>query len=148
MENYSVFRMFDDYLKREFRPETEINLNRKEGELLVLLTMEKDAPLFQYAHLLGIEKGSFVYVVDLLEYKQLIESVEDPMDRRKKNIILLPKGEQIANSIQKQFISHIQSQLSIFSAEELLIIDAAATLINRKIPKMPRPPFPPRPKED
>ena len=86
-----------------------------------------------YIHL---EKSSFSYVVDLLVLKELVISVEDENDKRRKTLELTSKGKKIVEELNNQYEEYYTRRMSIFSEEEINELKESMVVIKRLSKKM------------
>ncbi|MBN1537205.1 MAG: hypothetical protein JW908_10775 [Anaerolineales bacterium] len=114
-----IFAIFDRELKKDFAPELSVDLNNKEVELLLLVNKYPSESMGFYGREIGLEKGSFTYLSDLLIQKKLIVQTENPIDSRSKLLELSEIGVMISNTIRMQLDSYISERLKIFSDFEV-----------------------------
>lgn len=135
--NFKALARFSRGIERGFKPQFDFKLNRKEGELLMMLEHRPNRPFIEYAHHLRLEKSSFSYLVDLLETKELVEKVDNEEDKRKKTLKLTVKGSNTVEGLEVQHHEFMQERLRIFSKEELSELKNAVETVERLGKKLP-----------
>lgn len=130
---------FSRTIMHTFKPEVEIDLKPKEYHLITMLMEKPNRPLHEYAHHIGLEKGSFTYLVQVLELKGLLTRLDDENDRRKKTLILTEKGKELAITLDEQFNAHINDKLSVLTRSERDKLDESFKTIKSILPKLPKP---------
>lgn len=143
MKDLKVLSKFDHFVAHGFKPDFEMKLNRKELELIQMLEKHPNEPMRHYGRHLRVEKGSFSYLVDLLEAKGLLVRVADEEDKRSSQLELTEQGLEIAAKIKEARDKHLEEKLSIFDEEELKELDSALETIEKLFKKIekehPRP---------
>ena len=137
MKDVKILRKFAQQVHSGFRPQLNLKLNKKEVELLVLLDNKPDMPMHECGRHLHLEKGSFTYVVDLLEAKGLILRTLDEEDKRKRTIKLTDLGKETFKEIHEQHEVYIENRLSVFSEEEITELNKAIETVERLAQKLP-----------
>jgi DNA-binding MarR family transcriptional regulator len=134
-----ILDKFSRTIMHTFRPQVDIDLKPKEYHLVTMLMQKPNRPLHEYAHHIGLEKGSFTYLVQVLELKGLLTRLDDENDRRKKTLVLTDEGKSLAITLDKQFNDHINHVLSDLSKDEKEKLDEAFETIKSILPKLPKP---------
>ncbi len=140
IEDFNVLIKFTHDVRRGFRLEIEPPLNHKETELLVLLSKVEGKPMFEYGKMVGLERGSFTYLVDLLRDKDLIIRVANKEDKRKKSLQLTEEGKEVVKEIEIQHKEYLSSRLEKFGEQDYKDLEEAIETIARlqeKLPKLP-----------
>ena len=140
MKDITILRKFEHEVHKGFKPTLPVKLNQKEVELLVLLENKPERPMHWYGHHVRLEKGSFTYLVDLLEAKELITRVQDDEDKRKRSLSLSDKGKELSLDIQAQHHIYIDNRYSCFTEEEQNELDKAIEVFEKLLPKLPEVP--------
>lgn len=137
MIDVTVLRKFSHEIHKGFKPQLTMKINKKEVELLMALTKDPNKPMRKYGRHLRLEKGSFTYVVDLLEAKGLIERILDEEDKRKRTLSLTTKGNTIVEEILVQHDVYIENRFAVFNENEEKELSAAIETIGRLFEKLP-----------
>lgn len=72
----------------------------------------------QLHHVVGLEKGSLTSVIDRLIDLAFVERNSVAGDRRKVEIVLTPKGRQIAGELRVEIAHFIRGKLEELSVED------------------------------
>lgn len=137
--NFHAFRQFDELLRRGFVPKTKEPLRPREVHLLTLLHLRPGMPLHFYAEQVHLERGSFTYLTDNLEIRQLIQRKSDPEDKRRKTIVLTPEGLELVTDLKRQMDQYMDGILASFTPAEQQALLQAHETVRRLIQKLPRP---------
>jgi len=140
--DFSLFRQFDEVIKRGFEPSVEVDLRPREVHLLTLLDREPNKPLRFYARHVHLERGSFTYLIENLEMKGFVKRQTDELDRRHKTAILTAEGQQLVAKLSQEFNDYQDKLFQVFSEQDLADLDQALTTVKRLLPKLPRPQHP------
>lgn len=124
-----ILSQFDREIKQDFAPTLNIDLNPREVELILLAYKFPGAPMGYYGRAIGMEKGSFTYLCELLIEKDLIVRQENPKDSRSKLLILTDQGNSIAEIIRKQLDLYLFNRLKVFTEYELCQLQYAIDTI-------------------
>lgn len=119
-----------------FKPQVDIVLKKNEIKALMELAIHPNMPMKYYLDFIGIESGSFTYLVDKLEQKELVNRVQAENDKRISVLTLSEKGKKITDLLQKQFDDHIAKQLSRLKEEDLDKLLEAAMLLEQVLQKL------------
>ena len=133
--NIKVFKGFTDHVMRGFNREIDVNLRNIEMHLLVMVNEQPNRPLHVYARHIGLEKGSFTYLLEVLEEKGYLLRKEDSADRRRKYIVLTEKGKEVTAYIQDKENAYVEKVLNTFSIEEQQTIKDAAAILDNYLKK-------------
>jgi len=98
---------------------TEMKLNTSEERTLMFLHQNEGNPMTSYSKKVGLTKGSFTSVVDLLVKKELVERISVCDDRRKHALILTEEGKDVAKKIDSDYTKHILQKLKKFNDQEI-----------------------------
>ncbi|MCR3923054.1 MAG: MarR family transcriptional regulator, partial [Firmicutes bacterium] len=96
-----------------------VKLNLSEERTLMVLHHEQGKDMTDYSKKVGLTRGSFTAVADLLERKGFIARVAAFEDRRKYALILTEAGKSVAQNIDAQFKEHIANRIAQLEKEEL-----------------------------
>ncbi len=128
-----IFKRFEDEIMRGFPRTYETNLRPVEIHLLTLIDRESQKPLHFYARHIGLEKGSFTYVVEVLEEKGYLNRKEDAEDRRRKYLELTDKALQEVEKFNQAENKYMDEVLNNFSKEEQKVLLEAEKIMHRYI---------------
>jgi MarR family 2-MHQ and catechol resistance regulon transcriptional repressor len=134
-----LFDKFSRSILHSFKPEVGIDLKPKEFHLITMLMQKPDRPLHEYAHHIGLEKGSFTYLIQILELKGLLIRKDDFADKRRKTLILTEQGQALAKTLDEQLNNHIDHTLSGLSDSDQEKLKEAFETIKSILPKLPKP---------
>ena len=87
---------------------------------LHLYVHPEDAEPARLAEAIYIPRQSMTFTLDALERHGLAARTPHPEDRRKKSIVLSPKGEKIAKKMLEDMLHFESTAFEIFPAEERL----------------------------
>lgn len=138
--DFTGLRKFDHIIKRGFHPQIEDHLRHNEVNLLRLINAEPDKPMHFYARQVHLERGSFTYMCENLEMRDLLFRKGDANDRRRKTLRLTQKGNKVVEQLNKQMDEYMEKTLEVFTDEEKTKLKEAVETINLLLPKLPKPP--------
>lgn len=130
-----VFNRFSQTIMRGFPRDVDLGLRPLEMHLLTLIDHEGDKPLHFYARHVGLEKGSFTYLLEVLEEKGYLIRLEDEHDRRRKFLRLTDKGLEMTGRIKKSEEAYIERVLSEFSDSEKKTLEDAEMIMKQYLMK-------------
>ena len=107
VHKFRAIRGIQRYLGSGFSPETELGLKDSEYRTMMEIRFHEGFPMHFYCEKVGLEQGSFTYIVDKLESKDVLVRRSDPEDRRKKSLYFTEKGRAITADVQEQFKKHL-----------------------------------------
>ena len=90
--------------------------------VLVVLARAGPVPMRTLSKELQVTPPNITGVVDRLERKELVKRLADPGDRRKKEIQLTAKGENLYERVRKGYSASIQESLDALTREEQEIL--------------------------
>lgn len=128
MENEDIAKELDIFpeimkvLAEDFKPNIGIPLKKVEGKALMEIKFSEGRPMSYYCEKVSLENGSFTYLADKLEEKGFIERIDDAADRRKKVLVLTPKGKEATDEIHAQFQNHLMSKLAVLDDRDKEIL--------------------------
>jgi len=128
-----VFKRFENEIMRGFAKTFETKLRPVEMHLLTLINRESNKPLHFYARHIGLEKGSFTYVVEVLEEKGYLNRKEDAEDRRRKYLELTDKSLEEVKKFDQAEKEYMDEVLNKFSNEEQKVLIEAEKIMHRYI---------------
>ncbi|MGD9909875.1 MAG: MarR family winged helix-turn-helix transcriptional regulator [Candidatus Izemoplasmatales bacterium] len=138
--NITLFRQFADGVMRDFHPKLSEKLRGREIHLITLLAKEPNMPLFFYAEHIGLERGSFTYMVDVLEERGILVRKSNPFDKRHKSIVLTDKGLSLVREAEEQLQDFMKIFVSKLSEEDQSLLEQSYQLISRLMMDRPHPP--------
>lgn len=111
------------HLKSGFQPSLSEHLKKSEISLLMELKHNPGYTMKHYLAITDIEPGSFTYLADKLESRELVKRVKCTLDKRKTLLYLTDNGDTLTEDLMQQFDDHIYKQIEKLSdsEKELLI---------------------------
>jgi len=97
---------------------------------------DQDCSVSDISGLLGVTNAAVSQSLDKLVVQGLVERQENPQDRRSKQILLTPQGEDLLRESMRAQQSWIEELSSHLSPEEQTQIEAAFRLLTEKIAAM------------
>ncbi len=94
------------------------HMNNTQIRTLIVLNRWGTHSMSELVHNLNIEKGSATSVVDCLISQDLVERERDPSDRRRVNIMLSPKGRNLALKLDEEYKTYIQGKIGALGEEK------------------------------
>lgn len=147
--NYRIFQKFSESIMRGFRPELPAKIRPREIHLIKLIDSDPKEPMHFYAEHIGLEKGSFTYLVDVLEDKGVLNKISEGEDKRRKTLALTELGNQYLADLKEQFDKYLEVAFADFTEEDKKNLEFSyktITELARKLPKAEKPkhrrPFP------
>jgi DNA-binding MarR family transcriptional regulator len=116
-----VWRLMSEFSMAQFGKKsamlTEMGLTP--GHLKALLVLEPGTPrpMGVCAQALGCDASTATWLIDRLEERQLVERRGLPTDRRVKEVVLTPQGEELKAKLQKHYYEPPASLLALESNE-------------------------------
>lgn len=144
LRNVHALSKFVHELKKGFRPHLDVKLNKKEVEVLSLVSRHPNSPMNKVGRIVGLERGSFTYLVDLLEAKGYVKRSEVDEDKRKKTLALTDAGSVIAEQIKEQHNIFIENKFVAYDEEERKELQGAIDVLDKLFEKLPKTPDRPR----
>jgi DNA-binding MarR family transcriptional regulator len=133
-----LFHQFADRVLRDFTPHLEDPLRPREVHLLMVIDQEPDKPLRFYARHVGLERGSFTYLTEVMEHRGYVKRKEDEQDRRKKTLELTELGQRVIADAKVQMDKHLETLFKSFTEDDKEDLQQAYTIIERLLPKLPK----------
>lgn len=127
----TVFRHFSDEVMKSFMDYVDLPLRDKEIHLLTIMDKEANMPLHFYAHHIGLEKGSFTYLTEVMEEKGYVIRKQHPYDGRRKELVLTDKGRQTVEEIRALKQSYFQQFFKEMPDADVEILNQAVDVIRR-----------------
>lgn len=134
-----IFRQFADIVMRDFHPNLSEKLRGREIHLITLLKMEPNMPLFFYAEHIGLERGSFTYLVDALEERAILLRKTNPIDKRHKSIELTNKGLSLVREADKQLQDYMKTFVCTLPEEDQTLLEQSYQLLSKLMMEFPHP---------
>ncbi|MFY8128656.1 MAG: MarR family winged helix-turn-helix transcriptional regulator [Chitinophagaceae bacterium] len=108
----------------------------KDPNMVFLQEHPQKKPLMasEIATALNVSRANITNLLIILMEKELIKQIEDEDDRRRKRLILTPKGQQIINKLEPQRNKHNENLFKHFSKDEK---ETAMAFINKCLLIMP-----------
>ena len=146
MDELYLLGKFEKEVMKGFVPEVSMDLNPKEVEVLLLLKQTPNQPMWFYGGAIGLEKGSFTYLADLLAGKQLIRRIHNRADQRSRLLALTDQGRHVVDQLAEQLGQYMEKRFEVFDTLDLDQLDIAIKIVKRLLTKLPDVPFgrPPR----
>lgn len=120
-----------DTIFREFEPAIPLKLNPSEVKTLIHIFTSPGKPMSEYSKHVGLLKGSFTTIADLLEKKGLILREASKEDRREICLILTQNGEKMAQQMHQEFVMYINQRMSnLNGADKVALCNAMQTLLH------------------
>lgn len=132
----AILPMFIGVLLEGSEIKTEIKLNLSEERTLMVLHRCEGNPMTSYSKKVGLTKGSFTSVVDLLVKKGLVEREAICNDRRKQGLILTKEGKIVAKTIDSEYIRFISQKVTRLKEEDINDLLNALEILNSTIEKL------------
>lgn len=120
----------------EFKPKLEITIKKNELKTLMLIDGYPNMPIKYYVDMVGLEGGSFTYVVDKLVNKNLIVRIKDENDKRVSVLNLTDEGKDITNQVGQQFSNQIEETFRNLSEESIEKIKIATELLEEVLEEL------------
>lgn len=124
-----VFNRFSHTIMRGFPREVDLGLRPLEMHVLTLIEHEGEKPLHFYAKHVGLEKGSFTYLLEVLEEKGYLKRLDDENDRRRKHVKLTAKGLETTALIKEKEAAYLDKVLNLFSDEQKKTLEEAEKIM-------------------
>lgn len=105
-------------LTGDFVLKTEISLKNAEFHTLMQIKLQQGKTMKYYSEKIDLFDGSFTYIADKLEKKELIERVIDETDKRKKILILTELGSKVITQLQNQFEEHLTNKIMLLNEND------------------------------
>jgi len=140
--NYRIFQKFSESIFRGFRPELSGRIRPREIHLIKLIDSDPNEPMRFYAEHIGLEKGSFTYLVDVLEDKGLLNKASEGVDKRRKTLTLTDLGKEYLEDLKNQFDKYLEEAFINYTAqdkEDLKVAYETITRLAKKLPKAEKP---------
>ncbi len=115
------------YFLGSFKPGVEMPLKKNEIKALFEIEVHPGMPMRHYADAVDMEFGSFTYLCDKLEKKNLVERVQSEDDKRVTVLNLTETGVGLVEIAKEQFDAHVLELIKTLSKEDL---DNLSTAIN------------------
>jgi MarR family 2-MHQ and catechol resistance regulon transcriptional repressor len=114
-----------NYFSSSFKPQVEVPLKKNEIKALIELHFNPGKPMKHYINCLDMESGSFTYLADKLEEKNLIKRVSAEDDKRKTVLQLTDEGTELTNQMIGMFNSHVTDLISKLDNSRLKELEGA-----------------------
>ncbi len=137
--DFNILHQFADRVLKDFAPHMEHRLRPREVHLLMMIDKEPDKPLRFYARHVGLERGSFTYLTEVMEHRGYVIRKEDTQDRRKKTLELTDLGRQVIQDAKNEMEQHLERVFEPFTDAEREDLKRAMDTIERLLPKLPNP---------
>ena len=122
-------------LTKDFVLKTDISLKKAEFHTLMQIKLQQGKTMKYYSEKIDLFDGSFTYIADKLEKKELIKRVIDETDKRKKILILTELGNKVITQIQNQFEEHLIKKLELIDENDkkelFAAIDSLSNIYNK-----------------
>ncbi len=120
-----------NYFSSSFKPQFEVQLKKNEIKTLMELHFFPGKPMKHYIDFLDMESGSFTYLADKLEKKELIRRIASQEDKRKTVLELTDKGSELTNKMMEMFNSHVTDLISNLDDAGLKELQSAIDSLER-----------------
>ncbi|MPW25867.1 hypothetical protein GC105_08700 [Alkalibaculum sp. M08DMB] len=128
-----ILPMFISVLLEGSDIKSEVKLNYSEEKTLLFLNKHEGNQMTDYCKKVGLTKGSFTSVVDLLVNKELVERISMCNDRRKYALVLTKKGKGVAQKIDTEYKKHISQKVAALNDESISELLYALEIINNTL---------------
>lgn len=137
--DFHILHQFADQVLRGFEPHIDYKLRPREIHLLMMIDQEPDKPLRFYARHVGLERGSFTYLTEVMEHRGYVIRKEDEEDRRKKTLELTELGLSVIKEAKQEMDRHLDHVFETFTMEEKEELKTAMDTLERLFTKLPKP---------
>ena len=126
----TTFHLFRHKVFHDFKPDTgDATLNRTQLRTLMAIHLERAPHMSQVCRQLDLEKGSLTPVIDSLIELGLVNRERNHHDRRKINLALTGRGEELLSLHRRQAHRHLLAKMESLSEEEVARFSEAFAVI-------------------
>lgn len=118
LSKFNVLMDLRTALMEGFAPDINYKLKSSEYKTLLVVQMHDDKAMNWYSKKLGIEQGSFTYIVEKLEKKDLLKRVVVSSNSRSKKLVLTQEGVELAGTLARQFEEHLTNKTKLLDINE------------------------------
>lgn len=118
VKQFDTVQLIRKVLSKNYHPSTTYAIKKIDVVTMFLIAYYPYKYVGFYSERLNLENGSFSYIVKKLEKLNLIETLKDKYDKRKKVLVLTKAGEEETLKLRSSFNLHIRSQIEILAEEE------------------------------
>jgi DNA-binding MarR family transcriptional regulator len=127
----TTFHLFRHKIFHDFKAETgPVTLNRTQCRALMAIHLETRPHMSRVCRRLDLEKGSLTPVIDGLIALELVTRERDREDRRKVNLALTGRGEELLKLHRRRAHRHLLAKLERLSPEEVARFGEAFAVIH------------------
>lgn len=109
---------------------TELELNRSQFEMMMLIYRQGNPTIKEIANALTITSSAATQLVEGLVQKKLLERVESRSDRRVVNVMLSKDGEMKCKTFKKLVFTQLTKKLADISNQDLVTMKRIADKIS------------------
>lgn len=113
------------YFSSSFKPSMDTPIKKNEVRTIIEIYFHPGLPMKHYIDSVDMESGSFTYLADKLEKKEIIIKTPSEKDKREIYLFLTKKGKILAEKMMDKFDSHISNLIETLSDEDLEILENA-----------------------
>jgi MarR family 2-MHQ and catechol resistance regulon transcriptional repressor len=124
------------YFSSSFRPCFEMPIKKNEVRTIIELYYHPGKPMKHYIDSVDMESGSFTYLADKLEKKEIIRRTPSKNDKRVNVLELTDKGEIVAKKLINKFTHHISSLIKDLDDEDLREMESAIKSLEKVYEKL------------
>ena len=124
------------YFSSSFKPCMDTPIKKNEVRTIIEIYFNPGLPMKHYIDSVDMESGSFTYLADKLEKKEIIIREPSKNDKRVNVLYLTKKGKIIAKKMIDKFDTHISNLLQTLSDEDLESFEKAIQSLEKIYDKL------------